>query len=173
VSEQNRYELRLSLSVLDDLGLNLYSNIPAVRSEIVANAWDADASVVDVEIDLSRGRIVVSDDGIGMSFDDINKTFLRVGYPRRTEEKPTTKKGRHVMGRKEIGKLSLFATANTVEVQTAKCGDAGYGEEWAGYAHGRNPRGHCQQRDFIAATTAVAAGAILAMLPDRMIPEAF
>jgi hypothetical protein len=32
------YTMRLSLSVLDHLGRNLYSNVPAVLSEVVANA---------------------------------------------------------------------------------------------------------------------------------------
>jgi hypothetical protein len=40
--------MRLSLNVLNHLGLNLYSNVPAVLSEAVANAWDAEAH--DVEI---------------------------------------------------------------------------------------------------------------------------
>ncbi len=47
------YEMRLSLSVLDHLGLNLYSNIPAVISEVVANSWDADATEVSIDIDRS------------------------------------------------------------------------------------------------------------------------
>ena len=41
------YTMRLSLNVLDHLGLNLYSNIPAVISEVVANSWDADAEQRD------------------------------------------------------------------------------------------------------------------------------
>ena len=35
---EHPYMMRLSLSVLDHLGLNLYSNIPVVLSEVVANA---------------------------------------------------------------------------------------------------------------------------------------
>jgi hypothetical protein len=31
-----------------DLGLNLYSNIPSVLAEIIANAWDADADKVEI-----------------------------------------------------------------------------------------------------------------------------
>jgi len=58
--------MRLSLSVLDHLGLNLYSNIPAVISEVVANSWDADATTVTMDIDRDSGRITVSDDGIGI-----------------------------------------------------------------------------------------------------------
>ena len=39
----NKFIMSLSLNVLNHLGINLYSNIPAVLSEIVANSWDADA----------------------------------------------------------------------------------------------------------------------------------
>jgi len=35
------YTLTLDLNVLNHLGINLYSNVPAVLSEVVANSWDA------------------------------------------------------------------------------------------------------------------------------------
>lgn len=114
------YRMRLSLNVLDHLGLNLYSNIPAVLSEVVANSWDADADRVRIDIDTVNKRIVVTDDGIGMSQTDLNDRFLYVGYRRRDKEPTTTAKGRHVMGRKGIGKLSLFAIANTIQLETVK-----------------------------------------------------
>jgi anti-sigma regulatory factor (Ser/Thr protein kinase) len=57
------FTMTLDLSVLDHLGLNLYSNIPAVLSEAVANAWDADASRVEIVIDQDAQRITISDDG--------------------------------------------------------------------------------------------------------------
>lgn len=38
--------MRISISALEHLGMNLYSNTPAVVSEVVANAWDADALVL-------------------------------------------------------------------------------------------------------------------------------
>jgi hypothetical protein len=116
------FRMRLSLSVLDHLGLNLYSNIPAVISEVVANSWDADATTVTIDIDRDSGRITVSDDGIGMSQGDLNDRFLFVGYRRRDNQPTKTAKGRHVMGRKGIGKLSLFAIAKTIQVETAKDG---------------------------------------------------
>jgi hypothetical protein len=116
------YEMRLSLSVLDHLGLNLYSNIPAVISEVVANSWDADATEVSIDIDRSAGTIIVADTGIGMTTADLNDRFLYVGYRRRESNPATTARNRHVMGRKGIGKLSLFAIAKTIAVETAKDG---------------------------------------------------
>jgi HSP90 family molecular chaperone len=114
--------MRPSLSVLDHLGLNLYSNIPAVLSEVVANAWDADAEHVEIVIDTAAGAISVADDGIGMTVDDLNHRFLDVGYQRREKGSSTTAKGRPVMGRKGIGKLSLFAIADVVRVESSKEG---------------------------------------------------
>lgn len=121
-AEQEPFRLTISLNVLEHLGINLYSNVPAVLSEIVANAWDADASEVQVTWDKGAGRIVIQDDGVGMTRKEINERFLRVGYRRRDGQPGATPKGRHPMGRKGIGKLSLFSIANTVRIETIKGG---------------------------------------------------
>ena len=116
------FRMTISLNVLEHLGINLYSNVPAVLSEIVANAWDADAPEVRVTWDRNADRIVIRDDGIGMVPQEVNDRFLTVGYRRRDEQPGVTPRGRSPMGRKGIGKLSLFSIANTVEVETAKDG---------------------------------------------------
>ncbi|MDY6777605.1 MAG: ATP-binding protein [Candidatus Nanohaloarchaea archaeon] len=124
--QETKYEMSLSLNVLNHLGLNLYSNVPAVLSEAVANAWDADAEHVDVDILPDEDRIKIVDDGHGMDEHDVNNRYLRVGYRRRQDEdRPnrTPKHDRPVMGRKGIGKLSLFSIARTVEVYTTKDGE--------------------------------------------------
>ena len=117
------YRMTLSLNVLNHLGLNLYSNLPAVLSEAVANSWDADATQVEITIDAQADRVTIADNGIGMTATELNERYLRVGYRRR--ENPNdpwaarTARGRSVMGRKGIGKLSLFSIAKTIEVQSA------------------------------------------------------
>ena len=119
-----RYKMTIDLNVLNHLGINLYSNIPAVLAEAVANAWDADAETVRIDIDAGGNTVVIEDDGHGMSDDDINDKYLRVGRNRREagSEVHTPKHQRPVMGRKGIGKLSLFSIADTIEVQSAKNG---------------------------------------------------
>lgn len=121
------YKMTVDLNVLDHLGINLYSNIAAVLTEAVANAWDADAETVEIKIASDDSWIEIIDDGIGMSVDDMNGKYLRVGYRRRDEDVEhgkTTAKGRPVMGRKGLGKLSLFSIANVIEVESAKDGAA-------------------------------------------------
>lgn len=120
---EHKYTMKMSLNVLNHLGLRLYSNIPAVLSEAVANAYDADASVVEINIDTDAQIVTLSDNGSGMSLEDINDKFLLVGYSKRQNgEGITPIYQRAVMGRKGIGKLSLFSIANQIEVHTIKNG---------------------------------------------------
>ena len=118
--EERPYQMTLSLNVLRHLGLGLYSNVAAVLSEVVANAWDADAENVSIEIDSDAGRVTIQDDGHGMTIDDANHKYLFVGYERRQKEARTPRFNRPVMGRKGIGKLSLFSIARRVEVHSVR-----------------------------------------------------
>src|SRR5262249_38510180 len=63
--------------------------------------------------------ITIEDDGIGMGRDDVVDRFLMVGF-RRREFGETTKAGRKPMGRKGIGKLSIFSIARAATVYTMK-----------------------------------------------------
>lgn len=114
------YAMKINLSVLDHLGLNLYSSMPAVLSETVANAWDADAEKITIVI--GTQEVTITDDGVGMDHADVNGKFLTVGYQRRSQPNGATTERleREVMGRKGIGKLSLFAVADEIEVWTVK-----------------------------------------------------
>jgi Histidine kinase-, DNA gyrase B-, and HSP90-like ATPase len=114
------YKMTISLNVLNHLGIKLYSNVPAVLSEIVANAWDADAT--EVTITIKTDSILIEDNGQGMSLTDINDRYLLVGYEKRKELTTTAKYKRPVMGRKGIGKLSLFSVASKAVVETRKNG---------------------------------------------------
>lgn len=70
----SEYALHIDLNVLNHLGLNLYSNVPAVLSEIVANAWDAEARRVYVSIEKGENkRIIIKDNGCGMDDHDCVK----------------------------------------------------------------------------------------------------
>jgi len=112
--------MSISLNALEHLGINLYSNVPAVLSEIVANAWDADAKNVTVTIDKAAETITIEDDGMGMNRDEVIDRFLTVGFKRREALGGTTPNGRKPMGRKGIGKLSIFSIAQIAEVYTVQ-----------------------------------------------------
>ena len=117
-------EMRISMNALEHLGINLYSTVPAVLSEIVANAWDADATQVCVDLNSADKMIVIQDNGTGMTRAEVMERFLNVGFRRRDAVGPKTPKlSRHPMGRKGIGKLSSFSIAQVVTFYTAKDGE--------------------------------------------------
>lgn len=117
-----QYKMKISLNIVEHLGMNLYSNLSAVLSEIVANSWDADATEVRMNIDRVN-KIEIIDNGFGMNEEDINQKFLCVGYKKRDNGFTQTPKGRKVMGRKGIGKLSLFSIANKITIISKKEGE--------------------------------------------------
>ncbi|MDQ2996777.1 MAG: ATP-binding protein, partial [Chloroflexota bacterium] len=73
---------------------------------------------------VNQDRIVVQDDGFGMSLNDINTKYLRFGYEKRRELTILSVSNgeqtveRHVMGRKGIGKISALSIARELELQT-------------------------------------------------------
>lgn len=68
-------------------------------------------------------RIEIIDNGIGMNEKDINDKFLLVGYKKRDDGFAETSSGRKVMGRKGIGKLSLFSIANKITIISKKANE--------------------------------------------------
>jgi hypothetical protein len=119
--------MKFAGALVKHLGLQMYSGAVPAIAELIANAWDADASVVRVTIPLDvpishDQEISVYDDGHGMDFDEVNDKYLMLGRDRRVVDGDYTKAGRHALGRKGIGKLAGFGIAKVVEVWTVKDG---------------------------------------------------
>ncbi len=114
------YKINIDKKVLRLLGAQLYGDTPSIISELVQNAYDADASAVWITINTtSPNTIIVQDDGIGMTPEEINTRFLNIGQDRRTAF-PTSPSGRKVLGRKGIGKLAVFSLAKIIDVYSVK-----------------------------------------------------
>ena len=88
-----KYLMTISRLTVDKLGVRLYDRVSAVIAELVANSYDADATVVKISAPMDQWlasklggvitdkgfKIEVADDGVGMSPDQINEFYLRVG----------------------------------------------------------------------------------------------
>ncbi|MBI5168177.1 MAG: ATP-binding protein [Candidatus Eisenbacteria bacterium] len=131
MTEPTPLTLEISLDTLRHLGMNLYSSLPPVISELVANAYDARARRVDITV--ADDHVVIQDDGIGMDRGDAQSKYLRVGRDRREEDPaptadadpfPEWPRREAPMGRKGIGKLAMFSVANEVELISNKRGQA-------------------------------------------------
>ncbi|MBQ8458603.1 ATP-binding protein [bacterium] len=122
VDENNKLKLQFDIHTIEHLGVQMYKTLPPVLSELISNSYDADASNVIIIFDDSNENktITVTDDGSGMTFEELNDSFLKIGRNRRKYSKDTTAKGRKVTGRKGLGKLAIFGIANKIEVITVK-----------------------------------------------------
>jgi hypothetical protein len=135
-SSSPRYTMRIERTIVDKLGLQMYDKASAVVAELIANAYDADAKEVTVSIPLGRALAVrkngkieqkgyvieVHDNGHGMTPEEANEFYLKVGIDRRKNPKHgavSREKKRPVMGHKGIGKLAPFGICRTIEVRSA------------------------------------------------------
>ena len=112
--------------IIDHIGIQMYQSPTAALAEIVANAWDADATRVDITFNLDSEdkadwTITVQDNGNGMTRDECQNKFLNVGFNRREGDGPkatSAEKSRPLMGRKGIGKFAGFGIARFIEIDT-------------------------------------------------------
>ncbi len=125
MAENRKLKIRFAGRLIDLLGQQMYGGpVPSV-AELVANAWDADATKVEIEFPETideNSEVIVRDYGNGMSFDELNKYYLHIGYERRKERGERTENGRLVMGRKGIGKLAGFGIAEDLVLKSVKAG---------------------------------------------------
>jgi hypothetical protein len=119
----DNFTFAISLSVLNHLGRNLYRSFATVLGEAISNAWDANAENVFVYIDKEKNSFYIKDDGMGMTADDFQGKFLKIGYSKRKEGNISPGKKRPYIGRKGIGKLALLSCAEKITVISKKDGD--------------------------------------------------
>ena len=120
--------LRFSGALVEQLGAQMYPSATATVAELISNSWDADARHVWVQIPLGEtwdasGKIEVLDDGHGMTREQAQNMYLIVGRKRRLSDKGKTPNGRLVHGRKGIGKLAAFGTAEVLDCYTVTQGN--------------------------------------------------
>ncbi len=124
---ESPFEMRFDPRTIKHLGVRMYATLPPAIAEIIANAYDADASEVVVTLHEEDGRpckITVKDNGDGLTREEINDKFLVIGRNRRDDDgdTPSPKYNRKRIGKKELGKLALFGLANTITVTTCRDG---------------------------------------------------
>ncbi|WP_430597399.1 ATP-binding protein [Enterococcus sp. AZ177] len=122
--KQKEYLIDIDPRILELLGPHLYTNIYYILGELIANAYDADAS--NVYIIEKEDRIIVEDDGTGMSYEDKDiEKYLQVAHEsRKSKDDDKTKRNkRRKMGRKGIGKLASLSVSENVNIKTIKNGE--------------------------------------------------
>jgi len=111
--------------------LGAIANTPEIAlTELVANAWDAGASNVQIALPEEIGEFLrIEDDGTGMSASDFRRKWMTLGYDRvnnqgKFAEFPPGREesNRPAYGRNGVGRHGMLCFASEYEVRTRKDG---------------------------------------------------
>lgn len=105
----------IDAKTLIHLGRDSIKDHTTALIELVKNSYDADSYNVDVEI--SNDLIRISDNGFGMSKDEIINNWLRIGFSGKRTSK-TSDLGRRKTGEKGIGRISADRLGANLELKS-------------------------------------------------------
>ncbi len=138
-----KLQMSFDPQTIEHLGVKMYSQLPNAIAELIANSYDAESPEVHIVLtDNEEGKsIAVVDKGIGMSFEEINENFLRIGRKRRESDRGLSPNGkRKVTGRKGLGKLAFFGIGDTIQIITKKNGNCvNFTMNWDDIIHSKTP----------------------------------
>lgn len=154
-AETKTYEFQAEVSRLLDIVANaLYSNKEIFLRELISNASDAcdklryraltedglmpsnqELSVV-LEPDAEAGKLVITDNGIGMNAEDLQDTLGAIGRSGTAKfmEALENSADSNLIGQFGVGFYSAFMVADTVTVETRKAGEA---QSWRWQSDGK------------------------------------
>ena len=135
-------------SVVYQLGESLITDAVQALIELVKNCYDADATFAKVTIDTlgvakvegakygsEGGRIIVEDDGHGMTQEDVESGWLTISNRKKRllkQARETTPGGRTPLGDKGLGRLGVQRLGENLEIFTRASGLKGlhFGFSW-------------------------------------------
>lgn len=122
------HRIKAKSHILTLLGEELIGNDGLAIFELVKNSYDADATKVKINfIDLNtpNQKIVIEDNGHGMSSDIIENVWLTIGtdFKRGINRKVSKKFKRVSLGNKGVGRLAVHKLAQKITVETQVEGD--------------------------------------------------
>lgn len=119
-------QFKISSALKDLVGKDLITNDNVAIFELVKNSYDAYAT--KVEITFSDNKIIIADNGKGMTFDDLKEKWLFLGYSAKkdgTEDVQQDKQKsyrdnikRHYAGAKGIGRFSCDRLGKQLSLTT-------------------------------------------------------
>lgn len=122
-------KIRPYARLLTMLGEQLIKNERIALIELIKNAYDADATWVKVYFEgfddkfnfTKKSKIIIKDNGHGMSAEIIKKHWLNPATPEKTirkKTKKTTEKGRVIQGDKGIGRFAILKLGRKINIIT-------------------------------------------------------
>ena len=109
-------QFTVDAALLRELGERLIGRAHIALAELVKNSYDADAHMC--QIDIESDRIVVSDNGHGISKEEFIKYWMRIGTTHKVASRHSRDLGRSMTGSKGLGRLSVQFLAHEMELES-------------------------------------------------------
>lgn len=130
--ESQIHKFKPAARLITSIGEGLIKDVPAAIMELVKNAYDADASFIQIKFSYIKGRsseedklkIVFIDNGHGMSFDTVINKWMVPATSDKLNRKRSLIKKRIMQGRKGIGRYASAILGNELHLKTIDlCGN--------------------------------------------------
>ncbi len=123
------FHWNFDVNVFKLLGSQLISDKFTAIIELVKNSYDANATEVKIDFidsfDPEKGQIIIKDNGLGMTKDDIQNKWMKIGTnsKRNTKYSPEPFK-RILLGEKGIGRFAIEKIADVIVLESIKKGSS-------------------------------------------------
>jgi signal transduction histidine kinase len=111
----------IDAGLIQRLGYELVGRAETAVSELIKNSYDADATVVDVDfVDSlqSGGTLIISDNGTGMTEQQLENGFMRISSTDKVHNPTSDRFNRTKAGRKGIGRFATQRLGDKLTIIT-------------------------------------------------------
>ena len=121
--DQGTLSFSVETRVLRELGERLVKQPDVAIVELIKNAYDADARECSVQYN-PQGRIVVKDDGTGMTLDRFTNAWMRIGTGSKVHTPYSPRYRRAITGEKGIGRFAVRFLGSALHLETVARDDS-------------------------------------------------
>ncbi|MAN26128.1 MULTISPECIES: sensor histidine kinase [Mesonia] len=126
LADTNKVRFSVDAGVIDRLGRELVARHETAVSELVKNAYDADAGYAKLffnNVDNVGGQLIIEDDGNGMTRSQLVNGFMRISSSDKIHNPLSPFYGRKRAGKKGIGRFATQRLGNILTIITQTAND--------------------------------------------------
>lgn len=109
---------KVDAELLRELGERLVGKPHIALAELIKNSYDADATEVTIKFLPNDDLIEIYDKGHGMTYEEFQNFWMRIGTTHKREKKHSRNFGRTLSGSKGVGRLAVQFLANKLIIKT-------------------------------------------------------
>ena len=119
--DKTHIRFTVDAGIINRLGKELVGRGETAISELIKNAYDADASYVNLVFNNALslgGTLVIEDDGLGMSYEELINGFMRISSSDKIHRPVSPIYSRKRAGKKGIGRFATQRLGNQLVIES-------------------------------------------------------